>query len=74
VTVKKQDARIQTFLAESSELDRWRYDEGRGRAGDCLAMKRGQDAETNCKEISSVGEVEESREDRFRETPEDARG
>jgi hypothetical protein len=38
-------------------------------------MKRGQDAETNRKkEVSSVGEVEESREGRFRETPQDARG
>jgi hypothetical protein len=73
VTVKKQDARIQTFLAESSELDRWRYDEAA--QGDPPAMKRGQDAETNRKkEVSSVGEVEESREGRFRETPEDARG
>ena len=37
-------------------------------------MKRGQDAETNRKkEVSRVGEIEESREGRFRETPEDAR-
>jgi len=39
------------------------------------AMKRGQDAETNRKkEVAGVCEIEESREGRFRERPEDARG
>src|SRR3954469_11112994 len=38
------------------------------------AAKRGQDAETNRQEISRVGEISETPEGRFSETPDDARG
>jgi hypothetical protein len=53
------------------EFEHWRYDDAEsGRA--MPVTKRGQDAEANRKEVSRVGE-EESRENRFSETPEGAR-